>query len=108
MTSYTLPRMGQLFQQIHDNKHRTKYGSVIGLEVTRGTDGEVLSWRAVIQSGFHNNFQIGSQQGWRVESEWHPVPEIDAPAAPTLEVAPEVVPPAAPAQAAPKRAFVKA
>lgn len=107
MTAYTLPRMGQIFQQIHDNNHRTKYGSVIGLEVTRGTDGDVLSWRAVIQSGFHNNFQIGSQQGWRVASEWHPVPEIDAVAAPAPEVVPEPVLQAAPPPA-PKRAFVKA
>lgn len=107
MTTYTLPRMGQIFQQKHDNGNRVKYGSVIGLEVTHGTDGGVQSWRAVIQSGFHNNFQIGSQQGWRVASEWHPVPEIDAVAAPAPEVVPEPVPQAAPTPA-PKRAFVKA
>jgi len=110
MTAYTLPRMGQIFQQKHDNGNRIKYGSVIGLEVTHGTDGAVLSWRAVIQSGFHSNFQIGSQQGWRVASEWHAVPETDAVAEAILpDVVPEPVPKAAPTPAATaKRAFSKA
>lgn len=106
MTSYTLPHMGQIFQQLHDNGNRVKFGSVIGLEVSKHADGSVMSWRAVIQSGFHNNFQIGSQQGWRVASEWHPAPEVvDTKPEPAVEPVPE--PKAAPVPS-PKRAFVKA
>lgn len=77
---YECPFIGQKFQQIHDRPNfqgkggRIKYGFITGLETTLDTDGNVVSWRAVIECGFSNPDRISSGTGWNTPSMWHPAP----------------------------------